>query len=473
MRTPPGKGNYAKKFLKGANPPSDELAAGGQTEAPPPNPEWTELSPRDALIERAKYGQITGEEADAEAVRLGLGGLSRTPGETEFRPDALPQWTLPMAVAWIAYLDLDKVREWSVSYRDRCFDWHWQRWRVGPQGPEYEGWHLQQRARPTLALLGVSSAVSLGDETDPALSVGQAEKALWVALQEGFFAASGIDTDTGKRVVIPPIEWHELVPVETKNKTDEVRRGLLGTGYRDILLPSKSLRGYWRKMQRPQYILPPTTPPAGFGFMPLYCAAQWIATDGGQREIDPGDIEVWRGAFDALLSAISSDAVKVVGVHGNETKPIPPHLFVGIQVDLPFVEASFEILTSNELVLVSCPYLDDEHWRKGFDDRLVNRRHDDWTRLSVQKSDVATLWPGNATVPVVSGAPGRPTSMHLVLIELQRRAEAGEMLTSIVAESKVLSTWLSSTHPAMPQAKAKAIEAGIRDRYWQLRGGKS
>ena len=35
-----------------------------------------------------------------------------------------------MAVAWIACLDLDEVREWSANYRVECFDWRWQRWRV-------------------------------------------------------------------------------------------------------------------------------------------------------------------------------------------------------------------------------------------------------------------------------------------------------------------------------------------------------
>ena len=66
---------------------------------------------RDHLIERARVGEITGDEADAEAVRLGLGSLSHTPAPGEFRPEAETLWTVPMAVAWIVYLDLDEVRE--------------------------------------------------------------------------------------------------------------------------------------------------------------------------------------------------------------------------------------------------------------------------------------------------------------------------------------------------------------------------
>lgn len=72
---------------------------------------------REKLFERAKYGEISGEEADAEAVRLGLSRFSSEPGPDEFRPEDLTHWTLPMALAWIAYMDLKEVREWSAPYR--------------------------------------------------------------------------------------------------------------------------------------------------------------------------------------------------------------------------------------------------------------------------------------------------------------------------------------------------------------------
>ena len=51
---------------------------------------------RDRLIEQARHGEITGEDADAEAIKLGLGSLSRKPGPDEFRPEAISQWNLPM-----------------------------------------------------------------------------------------------------------------------------------------------------------------------------------------------------------------------------------------------------------------------------------------------------------------------------------------------------------------------------------------
>ncbi len=106
-----------------------------------------------------------------------------------------------MAVAWITYLDLDEVRKWSAPYRAECFDWRWQRWRVGFDGPIYEGWHLEQCHKPTLSLLSLSSIHDyVTDDKQPALPVGNAREALWVALREGAFAAIGIDSQSGRHV---------------------------------------------------------------------------------------------------------------------------------------------------------------------------------------------------------------------------------------------------------------------------------
>jgi hypothetical protein len=57
-----------------------------------------------------------------------------------------------------------------------------------------------------------------------------AQEALWIALREGFFVAGGIDFKTGRGVDIPALDWNELVPVQGKGESDEVRFGLLGDG---------------------------------------------------------------------------------------------------------------------------------------------------------------------------------------------------------------------------------------------------
>jgi len=62
-----------------------------------------------------------------------------------------------------------------------------------------------------------------------------------------------------------------------------------------------------------------------------------------------------------------------------------------------------------------------------------------------------------------SGTAGRPTSMHLVCSEFERRKAAGEQHSSQQAWGKVLSNWLASEHPNEPQATAKAILNSMRD----------
>lgn len=427
------------------------------------------IDQRDELIERAKLGEISGEAADAEAIWLGLGSLSHTPGPEKFRPEAEPYWTIPMAVAWIAYLDLDEVREWYPPFRAACFHWLWQRWRRGPDGEPLEGWHLEGRQRATLLRLKMGALWDARPAERPQeMSIEEAQKALWLALREGFFAASGIDTETGRRVEIAPLDWNELQPFEGPGETDEVRRGPLASGYREVLVPSAKMRGYWRRVEKPTLVLPETMPPIGHGYMPLYCAAQWIATEGGRIQFDPTDLERWRHAYRELTAALSTDAVRAVGIIASETKPVPPHLFAGIRVNHPFEDMEIELMVSQELVLRSYPYVDEEHWLKGFDDALVDRRGDHWTRLMVDKMGVRAAWPFENTAPK-SGAPGRPTSAHLFKAEMERRAKCGDLSPTLAAETRYLSKWLQDNHSTMPQARPGSIEEVIRTRYWELR----
>ncbi len=440
----------------------------------PPRLSAKQQAQKDVLFERAKHGKITGDEADAEAIRLGLGSLSRKPGPDEFRPEALTRWTLPMTIAWIAYLDLEEVREWSAPYREECFHWIWQRWRVGLDGLVHEGWHLEQRSKPTLTLLGISSTYDVVEGGKQlAMSIGEAQEALWMALREGFFSASGIDNETGRRVEIPPLDWHELVPVQGHGGVDEVRRGLLGTGYREVLFPTVAVRGFWRRQPERQYSIPPIMPPEGEGYMPLFCAAQWIATKGGAVQFDPVDEEIWRPAFNELLDAIASEKVRVVGTRDGQREIVPGHHFAGCAVDYPYKDAELETILSEDLYLRSYPYIDDQHWRNGFDDALMNRWKVCWTRLLAEKGDVRARWPFETIRVLKTGAPGRPTSMHMVTQELDRRGNEGPIEESVAKQAAVLSDWLKQHHPDTPQLTAKTISNKIGSQFRALRAARN
>ena len=91
----------------------------------------------------------------------------------------------------------------------------------------------------------------------------------------------------------------------------------------------------------------------------------------------------------------------------------------------------------------------------------------------VLKSEVAHHWPfslaqASGKTPVTtyqSGAPGRPTSMHLVEVEFRARWDRGEAETSIGAEAQMLSEWLQKEHRDAPQLTAKAIANRLRHEH--------
>jgi hypothetical protein len=64
-----------------------------------------------------------------------------------------------------------------------------------------------------------------------------------------------------------------------------------------------------------------------------------------------------------------------------------------------------------------------------------------------------------------TGAPGRPTSRHLVEIEFKRRVASGEALTTLTHEADALSDWLIQTYPKMAQMAPGTIANSIRGRH--------
>ena len=88
----------------------------------------------------------------------------------------------------------------------------------------------------------------------------------------------------------------------------------------------------------------------------------------------------------------------------------------------------------------------------------------------VLKSDVARCWPScvsqgatrDGTQIDHTGAPGRPSSMHLVEVEYRARWDRGEAKTSIGAEAEWLAEWLQKSHPEAPRLTPKTIANWLR-----------
>jgi hypothetical protein len=174
-----------------------------------------EPDPSDSLIEKVLRDEISPAAAEAEAKRLGLGPLARKPKESSsFDPMNEPWWTLPMALAWIVWRRPQQVLRCWDKYRLKCWAW---RWALGRH-------RLVQDRPATLRLLlrAERSAEALkGPGTKiikSVMSVRSAKAELWRALQDGTLQATGINFDTGRRVRIPDLEWHDLECIEEEGR---------------------------------------------------------------------------------------------------------------------------------------------------------------------------------------------------------------------------------------------------------------
>ncbi len=68
---------------------------------------------------------------------------------------------------------------------------------------------------------------------------------------------------------------------------------------------------------------------------------------------------------------------------------------------------------------------------------------------------------------VSTGAPGRPTSMHLIRPEHRRRLDAGEAHDAVADEARHLAAWFAEAHPKAPQPTAGTIANAIRAAHRQ------
>jgi hypothetical protein len=419
---------------------------------------------RDFLIEEARYGRLSPADAEAKAEQYGIGPLAGCPDSDNYEVLREPWWPLPMVMAWILWRNADRVVEFYDPFRTQCFDWHHRKWRIGVSGPIHEGHFLEPRRPATLTTVKMSKWFHGESDNQnsrtPNTSIAQEE--LIRALKDGSLAVTGVPSDGEKRQPIPPHDWNDLKFFEERGR-DVAKRGHLGSGYSDILFNSQAVMARWSKRHavKVEYSLPETIKPDGAGYFPLYCAAQWIATAGGTLQFDPGDTSIWEGAYRKLLDAIASEIIDVTGICNGIRERLDGRIFASLNVDYPYSEPSTSLILGEEMYLSSTPYIDEEHWHHGFDDSLQDRNGARWVKLMVRKSDVAQTWPFDNTA-VRTGAPGRPTPMHLVVEQHRERIKRGEIESSVSREAEHLEHWLATTHPGRPQVKAGTIENSIR-----------
>ncbi len=427
---------------------------------------------RDTLFDDVRYGRLSPDEAEAEAQRLGVGPLVRQPDPAGFDPLREAHWTVAMAVAWIAWRTPDQVRDaWDVYRAKRC-RWGFRRWRVGPDGEVYEGHVLEPLSQANLSRLGMLEAYqrSCHDDNAEVPSVASAVSSLLDALRQGALKATGRTRQSRSRTNIPTEQWQDLEFVKHDDRDIarcERRGSNLQPWYEDVTMRTADIRAIWPPLAPTGSALPLPMRPACGGYMPLSCAAHWIATAGATVEVSDDDRLVWQAAYKTLLNGIEAGKVEVIGLKGDARERIEGFHFADCRVSIVLVNRG-ENLIPDGLSLLSYPYIDDVHWRDGFDDSLRVRHEVRWSRLMVNKDHVAALWPFEPVEPAKTGVPGRPTSKHLVIAELAERARAGRLPPTLTGASRDLAYWLSTAHPAMPRMGEKAIANAIREEYRKL-----
>lgn len=74
-------------------------------------------------------------------------------------------------------------------------------------------------------------------------------------------------------------------------------------------------------------------------------------------------------------------------------------------------------------------------------------------------------------IKATTGAPGRPSNMHLIEAEYERRQSAGITETTLADEARALRDWFKSTHKDKQCVTVKTIENRIRQEFRNSSGG--
>jgi hypothetical protein len=222
-------------------------------EMAPSDPSDKRMELRNDILHRARFGDLTDAEAEAEAGRLGVGPLAEKPEPAQFDPMKTPHWTYPMVMAWLLWRDPDEPRQWMQDYRQEC--WVWRPWsgRIaatpdGAKSRAVNGWGLEQlepACSMTFEIHAISRATSEG--LDGAGLVKEKRGELWTRLGEGKLTGFAVPPASAKPVSIPDHEWALLELCQSGGWEDYLRwrHEPLGKAYQGLLFRRDDVLREW------------------------------------------------------------------------------------------------------------------------------------------------------------------------------------------------------------------------------------
>ena len=378
-------------------------------------------SRRDELITLARYGEVTPEEAEAEARANGQESFERQPELPAFDPMRESRWSMVMAVAWIAWRDIGRVRENCPGFRSECSHWIFREWNEpvenGSAFAPRAGWFLETWHEATTVRLSMMESILKARHELPStwqMAVREAEEALWRALSDEHLVAEALN-DHGKPVDIPAREWSYLKLFE-EGKRDVLKYDALDrrAPFTEVKLRRDDLMALWPESKgfEPDEecttwpitpsMLDPINAAGTAGYVPLCTALQWIMTSAGTRSVMLNDAEAWTAAVNALWPLICSGEIELLGLGRARvlTERITPQSLALVRVLAPLDNDIFDILLNGPSHVSCTSYMDESHWRNDFNDRLYESGLPGpaWTHLQVRKADILSRWPRPSTV---------------------------------------------------------------------------
>jgi hypothetical protein len=163
---------------------------------------------RSSIYARFTLGEITQEQAEAEARAAGFGTLERHPNPADYDPIREPFWTLPMTLAWIIYRSADPVARLMDSFQAETRIWLPTDY-VGENGKTEKRLNLISPQRKS-ALDVINHAIKADDSLSQALSGIKARDELLRTLKSGQLQAFGIRPGESQHTSVPPITWETI-----------------------------------------------------------------------------------------------------------------------------------------------------------------------------------------------------------------------------------------------------------------------
>ena len=370
--------------------------------------EWQTFEPnaRDILIDQVRRGSLSPDDAEAEAAKQGFGPLATLPNPLEFDPNEMAWWSLPMALAWIAWRNTNSVREHCAEFRENWSHWVPGSWNVpandGTEFARIDGYELKSVRRSTACRLSLIEAYLDSTRSLPStmeMSVSKAEKQLFAALAAGRIVAVAKDS-AGNVVDIPQREWPYLTLFEEQER-DVLKHDALDrtAAFSEINFRRDDLKILWQEFLVESYMIEPLMRAGAAGYVPLCSALHWIMTEAGHKVQHLADSKAWNASVEKLLPMISTGEVQIIGTpnSGGGSEAIDGHIFAGVLVSEPMRD-SFEIITGDRPWISCTPYVNAEYWMHDFNDQLFLQKSGpaSWTHLQVKKADVLREFPERA-----------------------------------------------------------------------------